>query len=854
MRWPSSRYRMAALSVLLSLTLGVYAYIYFPEPISSFDRSFDFNIKQSQPLIGSIVEAEPTLRSLFLRRTSVAYTQGGWPAATQVFDELTNSEINAYAGDRETLDCSAAWHSVLISLRPTPKLCRDFLNGRLGDPAMRAAMVPAQAACKAMTIDGGHRRRTQSRPDVLDDAAFGATYALTLAALTPVEKAALAAPSSDDATYCQAGIRRSEAALRLTPDVAARYARTKFHESGLIAAGEPSSPELPTLHCAAPGTLFTLSMQGQDGLPIIWESLGQSGWDCRIRSSASGERGLWGDDRTNPLRLMGDLAVGKTTRTTEIANDGTERSVTWRVTGFESFWLALGRVSAYTLEKDVIEGENRHYVVTHYWSPELGFDIGQHSVAKQGSLPDWIAPNWQLINMKAPGIETERGAILAKSDAAAEISFAMERAEAIHPNLFWSADRSSIRARKDAVIAALPDPANAMDVYLALSEITGLLGDGHISLSHPAGRRGDVLTTYRKSGGKLLLMTATPTQAGLQVQSSAADGLAQGDIVTKINGQDAKVLFVRASALKSGEVQFQQHAAEDELPGLLWDLGVLPPFKVTGVFGGVTGQLELSGQPLVPRYEAPTETEDQGIRMRSLPDGVIALEFDRMTAERTAFHDRLLTLFAEIRSVEPQGLIIDLRRNGGGNPSLGEDLLSFLTDKPHRLFASHELRASPECRAYFTNLYGRNSGPARDIAGLSDGETQHKDVPVTTPSQNPLRYSGPVAVLIGPGTFSAADMLASSISDFGLATLIGQDTAEIPTNFGQACPVQLPLTGIVMRVPSAYVVRGSGDTSNLDDVHPDIYVARSGNDLGPDVDLVAARLWIRGKTTARLAR
>ena len=55
-----------------------------------------------------------------------------------------------------------------------------------------------------------------------------------------------------------------------------------------------------------------------------------------------------------------------------------------------------------------------------------------------------------------------------------------------------------------------------------------------------------------------------------------------------------------------------------------------------------------------------------------------------------------------------------------------------------------------------------------------------------------MRFDGPVAFLIGPGTFSSANILANSIGDFHLAELIGRDTAEIPNNYGMACPVILP--------------------------------------------------------------
>ena len=183
-----------------------------------------------------------------------------------MFAELANSEINAYAGDRETLDCNAAWHSVLLQLRDSPRVCRAYLDRHFEDPAVHAAMAPAEAACKAMTVDGGRRRLTQSRPDLMGDAEFNAIYARTLQTLTPAEKAALSDASSDDAVYCQAGIKRSEATTRLPPDIAGRYAHTQLRATVSTAIDTPrAAPEATGgPHCAAAGTVFTLNMEGRD--------------------------------------------------------------------------------------------------------------------------------------------------------------------------------------------------------------------------------------------------------------------------------------------------------------------------------------------------------------------------------------------------------------------------------------------------------------------------------------------------------------------------------------------------------------------------------------------------------------
>jgi hypothetical protein len=452
-----------------------------------------------------------------------------------------------------------------------------------------------------------------------------------------------------------------------------------------------------------------------------------------------------------------------------------------------------------------------------------------------------------LAQATAAAAADERGAPIAKKLAVDDIRLALSRAEAIHPKLFWYADRTKVLARAEALIAALPDPVRPMDVYLALAQITGMLNDGHVTVSRPPAPGGeeDLLKAYLQRGGAILMTAVVPVTSGLAVFASRADGIAKDDVIKRINGQDALALFERAKALEPGEPGLKRYFAALEFPLLLWDLGLRPPYKVEGVFGGVERRLELAGTTgRELDIDAAPEKRDS-LAYEPLPGAIGLITFEHMTEPYDVFGDKLAKLFKRIARERPRGLIIDLRGNHGGDSALGDALLDYLSKKPRRPFAKMTVRASPECRDDYTAKHP-NSYFAELLKRLPDGTSRTRSVPIETPEPNPLRYAGPVAVLIGPGTFSSANILANNIADFELATLVGRDTAEIANNYGMICGMTLPNTGIEMHVPGAYTVRANGDEASREPVHPHIAVPRPADRLpAEDLDVAAARKWLQ---------
>lgn len=132
---------------------------------------------------------------------------------------------------------------------------------------------------------------------------------------------------------------------------------------------------------------------------------------------------------------------------------------------------------------------------------------------------------------------------------------------------------------------------------------------------------------------------------------------------------------------------------------------------------------------------------DACVEARALEGGIGYVALRRMTSDVGA------RLFNAMRKSRPSaGLVIDLRDNPGGDLDAALDAASELVDR----------------------------GTALARIDRGDGE-------VTVRARGSASFGGPLALLVGPRTGSAAEAFAGALSRAGRATLVGERT------FGKAC-------------------------------------------------------------------
>jgi C-terminal processing protease CtpA/Prc len=172
------------------------------------------------------------------------------------------------------------------------------------------------------------------------------------------------------------------------------------------------------------------------------------------------------------------------------------------------------------------------------------------------------------------------------------------------------------------------------------------------------------------------------------------------------------------------------------------------------------------------------------------------------------------------RLVNTRGLIIDVRFNGGGSLSPGDEVLSRLT-------------ASEITRYEVSEKLGEFMAHARPSTFFLDKLPEdpsfaawHPNSVKPKPEKNYLNK--PVVVLTGPYCFSACDTFVAAIKSHKLATIIGEGTAG-----GTGTPLSFTLPNSELKFRYS-VVRGrtvQGLPIEGEGTIPDIYIERDKDSL-----------------------
>ncbi len=442
----------------------------------------------------------------------------------------------------------------------------------------------------------------------------------------------------------------------------------------------------------------------------------------------------------------------------------------------------------------------------------------------------------------------------------ADLNFMLKTFEEMHPDLYAYTSRDDILALKNQQLSSLNRELTRKEFYPIVARMAAAFGDGHTGV----GMLKEEIRLFNREGGKWFPFTVfTIDHQGVQVKTSLREAcpVGTGDWILSINGHPVdslRALFAQQVSAETAHLRafrirsaFRYH---------LWINGIEAPYRLqwrradsnevrTTTVEGITEE------EIRQFYrQKNTASTDSDYSFRWLEGNVGYLDFRRMRRPG-AFEPFLQETFTDIQQNSANGLIIDLRNNGGGSTSLGVMLLSYITDKPYRMTARGEWKVTRHIKNYMKARYlplwlcwvpiQYLFADGRRIWGTPDGEILAEESSLIQPSENPLRYSGPVCVLIGPRTFSSAQKLTNAIKDYQLATLIGEETGGVPNAFGEIYQFSLPNTRLHAFVSTKRFVRANGDTTWTRGILPDIEVKQNLEDVKKGVDTVLefARRW-----------
>lgn len=377
--------------------------------------------------------------------------------------------------------------------------------------------------------------------------------------------------------------------------------------------------------------------------------------------------------------------------------------------------------------------------------------------------------------------------LLSPEDMRYDLDELFHQIETVHPNPYTKRPKAEVDLDRQKIYDELDQPTPMIEFFTKVAPLVASLGDQHTQILFPE----KIFPVIEVS--ELFI----PLEVTFDGQRGFVTGNYSGNPDIPLGAEVLSINDTTISTIQNEMFPF----ADYFFPFALWlSYGSIPEHQVeilplgetttvffkipSATFAAIMQNLETSEPPDPVVY---TKIPDESI-------GVLDIN------TFTGIGPLLKKAFVQIQEDGVEHLIIDVRTNPGGS-DIGPTM-DYLTDQPYRICS----------RLYRAPFKGYGSGEPREL-----------ECELLQPFDAAERFTGKLYLLIGPDSFSAPIILANILQDYGLATLIGEETPDTASFCASAVDSYLPRTKLPYRISVECYVRPSGV---LDDnpVIPDIIV------------------------------
>ena len=184
------------------------------------------------------------------------------------------------------------------------------------------------------------------------------------------------------------------------------------------------------------------------------------------------------------------------------------------------------------------------------------------------------------------------------------------------------------------------------------------------------------------------------------------------------------------------------------------------------------------------------------------------------------FHKITDSLFRQVFLQNPENIIIDLRKNGGGNEGYEDYVFSYLTNKPYNKYKYVQAAAFSYSFYQYSNKKTKEqyskleNGLKEEHFINSDGRILRKPEILIPEKPKEDSYKGNLYILISGHTYSGGSELASLIKGHTNALFIGEETGGgfYGNTSGFSIKLILPNSKLIVKIPLLkFVVDVSND-------------------------------------------
>lgn len=345
---------------------------------------------------------------------------------------------------------------------------------------------------------------------------------------------------------------------------------------------------------------------------------------------------------------------------------------------------------------------------------------------------------------------------------------------------------------------------NSREYFRVLMRLAALLQDGHSNVYPPS----EIIDQYFAAPPlRTRLMDDKVIITAIYSKSLKSAGLKVGDELLKINDVSVHKYandFVRP---------FQSSSTKQDKDLRTYSYSLLRGDKDQTIKLKIKTESGKRHELLIKRIYTDRISPIRHV-FKILKNNIAYISLDGFGDEQSL--NKFIKSFPQIRKAS--GLIIDVRKNGGGSSGYGMAVLGYLTHDP-------VIGSSQRTREYLGTL--RAWGERRVSWKVLGGDNAKRWI-------QPEIFEGPVSVLIGAGTFSAGEDFAVAFEMLKRGTLIGQTTGG---STGQPLFFELPGGGSA-RVTSKRDGYPNGEDWVGVGIKPNIEVKPTVQDIRQGVDPV----------------
>lgn len=405
---------------------------------------------------------------------------------------------------------------------------------------------------------------------------------------------------------------------------------------------------------------------------------------------------------------------------------------------------------------------------------------------------------WESANpLEEPSAEMLRrgpGGKLSKEQARFDVDALVYALGEIHPDLFSVCRQEDLFRAVNRVKDGMPDSVTVLELFRRAAPLVTLLGDGHTMLRFPYN---DVFTETRR---RLPLSVRVSTSELRIFADRCIDGLIpEGAEVLSVNGRSAAEMLEAMMPYASGERRFFRLSRLDyDFAALFEMLYAAGEYDVAYRAEGGADTLHATLRPATfaemkaRMPEKKKESKAPAYSFRIMKDRNVAVMDFRSFSDPQRMQVFADSMFSALRREHIDNLIIDIRHNGGGDSSVGDVLLRYISPKPFQQMGKALVRVTP------TTLRLMNHPELKPGWTFFDGEDGSALVPPLSDDEG--HYAGKVCLLTSHMTFSSASSFAWAFRHFGMGTVVGEETGGMSVSFGDILPYRLPVSGLVCTV------------------------------------------------------